>query len=101
MTLSHESRLFESRRWGLTFVEGRLVQMTSSEMTANQLQHSAPLQSRIIGILREEPMSQSELAAQLEVALVSVNKAVASLHDKGLITAPRRGEKLKLLDARR
>jgi len=98
LTLSHESRLFESRRWGLTFVEGRLVPMTSSEMTATQLQHSAPLQSRIIGILREEPMSQSELAAQLEVGIVSVNKAVASLHDKGVITAPRRGEKLKLLE---
>ena len=96
LTLSHESRLFESRQWGLTFVEGRLVPMTSSEMTAIQLEHSAPLQSRIIGVLREEPMSQSELAAQLEVGIVSVNKAVASLHDKGLITAPRRGEKLKL-----
>jgi hypothetical protein len=98
LTLSHESRLFESRRWGLTFVEGRLVPMTSSEMTAIQLQHSAPLQSRIIDVIREEPMSQSELAAQLEVALVNVNKAVASLHDKGLITAPRRGEKLELIE---
>ena len=98
LTLSHESRLFESRRWGLTFVEGRLVPMTSSEMTATQLQHSAPLQSRIIDVLIERPMSQSELAAQLEVALVSVNKAVTSLHDKGVITAPRRGEKLKLLE---
>ena len=98
LTLSHESRLFESRRWGLTFVEGRLVPMTSSELTATQLEHSAPLQSRIIDVLREEPMSQSELAAQLEVALVSVKKAVTSLHDKGLITAPRRGEKLKLLE---
>jgi hypothetical protein len=98
LTLSHESRLFESRRWGLTFVEGRLVPMTSSEMTAIQLQHSAPLQSRIIDVIREEPMSQSELATQLEVALVNVNKAVASLHDKGLITAPRRGEKLELIE---
>ena len=49
-------------------------------------------------VLKEKPMSQSELAAQLEVALVSVNKAVASLHDKGLITPPRRGEKLKILE---
>ena len=98
LTLSHESRLFESRQWGLTLVGGRLVPMTSSEMTATQLQHSAPLQSRIIDVLKEKPMSQSELAAQLEVALVSVNKAVASLHDKGLITAPRRGEKLELLE---
>ena len=96
LTLSHESRLFESRRWGMTFVEGRLVPMTSSEMTAAQLQRSAPLQSRIIDVLTEKPMSQSELAAQLGVGGVSVNKAVASLHDKGLITAPRRGEKLKL-----
>ena len=72
--------------------------MTSSEMTATQLQDSAPLQSRIIDVLIEEPMSQSELAAQLVVALVSANKAVASLHDRGLITPPRRGEKLKLLE---
>ena len=72
--------------------------MACSEMTAIQLEHSAPLQSRIIGVLREELMSQSELAAQLEVGIVSVTKAVASLHDKGLITAPRRGEKLKLLE---
>jgi Mn-dependent DtxR family transcriptional regulator len=43
-------------------------------------------------------MTQSKLAAQLEVALVSVKKAVTSLHDKGAITAPRRGEKLKLLE---
>ena len=39
--------------------------MTSLEMTATQLQHSAPLQSRIIDVLREKPMSQTELAAQL------------------------------------
>ena len=98
LTLSHESRLFESRRWGLTFVEGRLVPMTSSEMTAIQLEHSAPLQSRIINVLTEKPTSQSELAAQLEVTMVSVNKAVTSLHGKGLITAPGRGVKLKLRD---
>ena len=98
LTLSHESRLFESRRWGLTFVEGKLVPMTSSEMAATQLHHSAPLQSRIVDVLMEKPMSHSELAGQLEVAFVSVNKAVTSLHDKGLITASRRGEKLKLLE---
>ena len=98
MTLSHESRLFESRQCGLTFVEGKLVPITSSEMTANQLKHSAPLQSRIIDVLVEKPMAQSELATQLDVGIVSVNKAVASLHDKGLITAPRRGEKLKLIE---
>jgi predicted transcriptional regulator len=72
--------------------------MTSSEMTATQLHHSAPLQSRIVDVLMEKPMSHSELAGQLEVAFVSVNKAVTSLHDKGLITASRRGEKLKLLE---
>ena len=98
LTLSHESRLFESRQWGLTFVEGRLVPMTSSEMTTTQLQHSALLQSRIIDVLREEPMSQPELATQLDAGIVSVNKAVTSLHDKGLIAAPRRGEKLKLIE---
>ena len=98
LTLSHESRLFESRRWGLTFVEGRLVPMSSSEMTAAQLQHSAPLQSQIVDVLREKPMLQTELAAHLKVALVNVNKAVASLHDKGVITAPRRNEKLKILE---
>ena len=92
------ARVFESRQWGLTFVEGKLAPMTSSEMTATQLQHSAPLQSRIIDVLREYPLSQSELAAQLDAGIVSVNKAVASLHDKGLITAPRRGEKLKLIE---
>ena|GEM_PF-2251338 len=98
LTLSHESRLFESRRWGLTFVEGRLVPITSSEMTAIQLEHSAPLQSRIIHVLTEKPTSQAELAAQLGVTMVSVNKAVTSLHDKGVITAPRRGKQLKLLE---
>ena len=67
-------------------------------MTAAQLQHSAPLQSQIVDVLREKPILQTELAAQLDVGGVSVNKAVASLHDKGLITAPRRGEKLELLE---
>ena len=96
LTLNHESRLFEARRCGFLFADGRLRFSAQSDLDAADLRSSSPLQARIVELLGRRKVTRAGLAIELDVEISSISRAINSLEKKEIVLPSGRGDLLEL-----